>query len=256
VIARTYPQFAVQMAELDWPASELRLIRAAYDLAVTLFAGAERGSGASFVDHLVGTASAAVIGGGTATVAAAGLLHAAYEQGDFGDGRPSPSRAHRQRVVDAVGSEVEDLVYRYHRLGWSPEVVRGELDRADAIADAHRTVLLLRIANQVDDTLDGGIVVSGKQTMSVHLPDVRGQVAELAERLGLGDLAVVARRELTAVPPTVPPELVLGGGGSRTRLPLSARQRWSWRLLLSTIERRLRRIAGFARRMVVARSRG
>ncbi len=68
-LAQTYPQFARQLSVEPWSSREFALVRAAWELAAGLFAGAERGSGKPFVDHLIGTASGVSIGGGNPELA-------------------------------------------------------------------------------------------------------------------------------------------------------------------------------------------
>ena len=52
VIAQTYPHLARQLSAEPWSSREFALVRAAWEMAAELFAGAERGSGKPFVDHL------------------------------------------------------------------------------------------------------------------------------------------------------------------------------------------------------------
>ena len=107
-LAQTYPQFARQLSVEPWSSREFALVRAAWELAAGLFAGAERGSGKPFVDHLIGTASGVSIGGGNPDTVAAALVHAAYDQGDFGDGHRGALASHRRRVRAALGATVEE----------------------------------------------------------------------------------------------------------------------------------------------------
>ena len=224
-IAQTYPQLAVQLAGTHWGHSELTSVRTAYELAATLFAAAERGSAKPFVDHLVGTASAVIIGGGPAPAVAAALLHAAYDQGDFGDGRNGPHTTHRKRIRATVGDTIENLVYRYNQLGWSPTVAEHALRDVDHATPQMRSVLLIRIANEIDDATDGGLVLSAKQHLAVHSEQTRRIAVRLAEHIGTPEFAALAQHELFDPPPVFPPELIVGTIRSRTRLPASTSRR-------------------------------
>lgn len=230
-VAQTYPQLARQLAAVGWSGSDLRRVRSAFDLASSLFVGAERGSAKPFIDHLVGTASCTMIGGGGPRAVAAALLHAAYDQGDFGTGRTGATDRHRRRLIDAVGADVEDLVLRYHRLEWTPAAARSALERLLRLDDVERTVLLVRIANEVDDGLDGGLVLSGKGALEVYSPEVRQIVVDIADRLASDDLCELARGVLLGEPSTFPPELIVGKVGSSARVPERAVLRPRLRML-------------------------
>lgn len=228
-LAQTYPQLARQLVDTGWSSTELASIRAAYDLAASLFVGAERGSGKPFIDHLVGSASGVLLGGGNADAVAAALLHAAYAQGDFGDGRSRTRDANRRRVRAAVGAAVENLAFAYDQLGWSPAVAATAVANVAAASAPERSVLLMRVANEVDDALDGELVLSGKQHLVEHTHVVHQSVVELAERIGTPELASMARDVLLTAPPRFPPELIVGAIDSRMRMPKSARPRLSVR---------------------------
>lgn len=225
-LAQTYPQLAVQLAATGWPGGELASVRAAYDLAALLFVGAERGSGKPFIDHLVGTASAVLLGGGDSTTVAAALLHAAYDQGDFGRGRSSAGEANRRTVRDEVGPAVEALVFAYHRFRWSPAAASDAASTVDEASAVERAVLLMRVANEIDDAIDGGLLLSGKLHHAEHQRSVHLAVVELAERIGTPTLARLARTTLLTPPPPIPAELIVGNGASKHRVPKSARRRW------------------------------
>jgi (p)ppGpp synthase/HD superfamily hydrolase len=240
-IAQNYPQLAVQLTRAGWSSADLTSVREAYDLAATLFVARERGSAKPFIDHLVGTASGVLLGGGDAVQVAAALLHAVYDQGDFGDGHTGMRPAHRRRVAATVGGPVEDLVHRYHDLGWTFEVASkavATIGDADPRAEA---VLLIRVANEVDDAIDGGLVLSGKQHLEVHSTEMRTIAVQLAEHVGTAAFATVARDVLLGEPFTFPSALILGNVVSRTRTPESRSRRLS--LMVARAQARARRVA-------------
>lgn len=242
--AQTYPQFAVQLSTADWSSRDLELVRAAFDLAASLFSAAERGSGKPFIDHLIGTASAVLLGGGNPSAVAAALLHAAYDQGDFGDGRRGPRPKHRRLVVEAVGPLVEDLVFRYHQMTWTNAAASREALCASDAPEPKRAVLLVRVANEIDDAMDGALVLSGKDRLPTHGRMVHEDVVRLAEIVGTAQFAVLARSTLLDEQPKFPPELVIGVGASRVCLPSSAKQLLRVRLVL--LLRRMKASAKFS----------
>ncbi len=221
-LAQTYPQLAVQLAGCGWPSSDFALVRRAHDEAAALFVGAERGSAKPFIDHLVGTASGVILGGGTAETVAAALLHAAYDQGDFG-GRGWSEGAARRRLVDVVGPVVEDLVHRYSRLAWSADLIESIARTVGSAVGAERQVLLIRVANEVDDAVDGGLVLSRKAEVDIFGSAPRRAVVRIAEAVAADDLVAMARAELLGDQRSFPEELIPGGGESHWRLPRSAR---------------------------------
>src|SRR5262249_6068970 len=117
--AQTNLQLYGQLLALGHASADVAAGAEAYELAMRLLAGCFRGSGKPFLAHAVGTAS--VLGSVRARVpvVSAGLLHAAYTLGEFGNGWRGASPAKRAEVRRAVGSEVEELVTRYTELEWS-----------------------------------------------------------------------------------------------------------------------------------------
>jgi (p)ppGpp synthase/HD superfamily hydrolase len=149
--AQTNLQLYRQLHDSDYPPSDLLLVRDGYEFAIRLFAGHFRGSGKPFVAHLVGTASILAALDAPCVVIVAGLLHAAYEQGDFGLTR---WRARRARIRAALGDAAEELVWRYNEMPWTPrEVERLQADPA-VLSETDRWIALMRLANELDDNLD------------------------------------------------------------------------------------------------------
>jgi hypothetical protein len=222
-LAQTYPQLAVQLADAGWPGADLLAVRRAYDLAATIFAGHVRGSGKPFTAHLVGTASCLLLDGAPAATVAAGLLHAAYEQGDFGDRSSGRTPARAARLRAGAGESVEEIVAAYFRLGWSPDVAQRLAETIGELPAPVQAAVRVRLANEVDEAVDAGLVLSGKIDLPGAVP--HEAVLELAAHLAGPAFVERARAVLSAPPPPMPPELVMGGGYSSVRLPPSARWR-------------------------------
>jgi hypothetical protein len=72
---------------------------------------------------VVGTASVLASLRSSATVVAAGLLHNAYEQGDFGVGGGGRSQASRREIRRVLSPEVEEYVSRFPDLHWRSRAV-------------------------------------------------------------------------------------------------------------------------------------
>ena len=151
IIVQTNPALYRQLHDLGCASESLAEIRAAYELAAALFAGCVRPCGRPFLPHLIGTASVLAELGARVAVVAAGLLHATYEQDDFGSLR---WRNRRTRVHGAVGAAVEHLILRYDALKWNSSTIPQMSDRLDVLEKPDRSVLLMRLANEVDDHAD------------------------------------------------------------------------------------------------------
>ncbi len=188
--AQTNLQLYRQLAAEDYAAAEVRTLAGAYELGLRLFPGMYRGSGKPFLAHLVGTASVLASLGARTPVVATGLLHAVYTHGEFGNGRRGMSGPKRAAVREAVGEEVEDLIARYTRLTWRRHTIPQILARVETMTPVERDVLLVRLANELEDHLDLGILYAAdverrREFMRADLP----AAVEMAERLGFPELA-------------------------------------------------------------------
>lgn len=163
-------------------------IRSAYELSTKLFAGRFRPCGRPFVAHLVGTASILAEIGAPEELVEAGLIHAAYEQGDFGFTR---WRDRRKRVRDAVGAAVEDLVLGYSKMRWNARTIRHLSIHLDQTTEFDRSVLLIRVANELEDHLDFAALLCRKAVYEDN--SVRELVTGIAERLRQPRLAEALR---------------------------------------------------------------
>jgi (p)ppGpp synthase/HD superfamily hydrolase len=187
---QTNLQLYAQLVHLGYSEADLATVARSYELSMALFPGTYRASGKPFLAHLVGTAGIIATLRARAPVVATGLLHAAYTHGEFGNGWLGVSNAKRARVRAAVGPEIEDLVARYTALRWAPATIPAIRARLDAMTGLERDVLLVRLANELEDHLDLGILYPGDvprrlRFMREDLP----AAVEMAERLGYPELA-------------------------------------------------------------------
>jgi len=181
--AQTNIQFFNQLRSLEYSAADLVLIRGSYELAMELFAGRFRPSGKPFLCHLVGTASILASLKVSPVLVAAGLLHAAYMQGNFGAGRGGMSRAKR-RVRSVVSDEVEKLIASYAKLPWSDKTVPEIYETLDRMSNSDRDMLLLRLANELEDHLDlGALHCANAESRRKHIQSYLHLCVQMAERL-------------------------------------------------------------------------
>ncbi len=208
-----YPQTNLQLyVQLrGWATADLRRIRDSHDLARLLFSARYRGSGKPFLAHLVGTAGILAAHGADVATVCAGLLHAAYDQGDFGL-RGRRRAASRRRLRLAAGADAEEIVWRYASLRWEDP-------------DIDRRALFVGIANTLEETLDLGLLYVGSRKRAAELRTL-DRAIDAAERHGFGALARELREGRAAhAAGTVPAELVDGREGSYTLPPPSYRRR-------------------------------
>jgi len=165
-------------------------VRAGYDLALGLFTASFRGSGKPLLSHLVGTASILASIGQSPAIVTGGLLHAAYALGDFGDGRFGTTDAKRERVRAAVGREVEDLVARYTAFDWNRNTIPSIRQRVGQLTSVERDVLVIRLANELEDHLDYGVLYCGNgESRREYIRSPLNQSVDMARELGLATLA-------------------------------------------------------------------
>lgn len=161
----------------------------AYTLAMRLFAGLHRASGKVFLAHLVGTASALVEARARLPVVVAGLLHAAYTHGEFGDGGRGMTSIKRTHVATVVGEECEDLIARYANFRWRCEALSGLRATLSGLSGVDRDVVLMRLANELDDHLDLGILYYSDAEQRLGLLEPLAVCVDLARDLGHHRLA-------------------------------------------------------------------
>jgi (p)ppGpp synthase/HD superfamily hydrolase len=193
--AQTNLQLFRQMRQEGYGDADLEAVRRAYDLAARLFTCMYRGSGKPLLAHLVGTASVLVSLRARVPLVAAGVLHAAYFFGDFGDARGGATPAKRQRLAEAAGAEVEEIIRRYDALRWDSQTIAEIHAGAGSLSGLDREVLLLRLANELEDHLDLGVLYCGNaDTRRKAVREWLHLCVELAQRLEQPALASAFER--------------------------------------------------------------
>lgn len=190
-VAQTNLQLYDQILALGWADADIALVRRAYELAIELFSNRYRSNGKPFLAHLVGTGSILAQNGTSPPAVTAGLIHAAYSQGRFGVLELRLS-ARRGRVRRAIGDDAEDLLFRYAQFRWNPEARRSlaaRLAAGEAFSTPDRELVLMRLANTLEDHLDGGMLYSAKGQRRRTTDEDMALTVELADRLGAPLLA-------------------------------------------------------------------
>lgn len=193
--AQTNIQLLNQLCRQGYSEAELGCILKAYKLAISLFTVYFRGDGKTFIAHLVGTASILASVNVPVDVVAAGLLHAAYLQGDFGDGEKGISNSKREQVRRAVGKDIEEYIAKYNAFEWNEQNISAIAPSLNTLNLSDRHVLLIRLANELEDHLDLGILYCANFEKRLRYVNRSGDLmVKMAEELGFPSLATELER--------------------------------------------------------------
>jgi len=208
--AQTNIQLINQLRRDGYSSAEIGSVLSSYELSIHLFTGLFRASGKTFIAHVVGTAS--VLGSlrVPSKLVSAGLIHAAYTHGDFGNGEKGISDAKRNQVRSVVGNEVEDYVAKFTALRWNEDVISAIHDSLGLLDPVGRDVLLMRLANELEEYLDLGILYCGdEKRQQANYINRNGQLmTQMAEKLGFPALAATLEQAfkeaaVADLPPTL-----------------------------------------------------
>lgn len=155
----------IQLHRLGASPDTLILMQKTYRLAQRMFAGQFRGGGKPFVCHLVGTASTMADYDRRPVLLVASMLHAAFEFGEFPDGRfGGETPAHVAWLAKQIGAHATNLVATHNRTDFSPNAVAAMAEVAkQGRPGIDRDMLLMRLCNEVDDLSDGGSAFAAKR---------------------------------------------------------------------------------------------
>ncbi|MEN9222714.1 MAG: HD domain-containing protein [Thermostichus sp. BF3_bins_97] len=204
--AQTNLQLFNQAIQQGYCSEDLQSLAKAYRVTIELFTGMFRPSGKTFVAHLVGTASILMSLNQSVDIVIAGLLHAAYANGDFGLGGQKGIAAAKQSYLQTqLGNEIESYVEQYTKLKWDPEAPLKLLSKLDQLDQAEKDVILIRLANELEEYLDFGMVYNGFEKSQRYSRHDTEAIKRLAEELGFPNLAqslveAIAANEQVSIP--------------------------------------------------------
>ena len=184
--ALTYPQLMNQARHRGWDEATLSRLRHAYACAEEWFDGFYRGQGEPFICHLVRTASIVLAEDQPVEVVAAALLHSSYLLGRFQDPRLEKA-TEKERVLlrEAVGADVEVLIWDYHCFPWyCKEALDGHLARFDDYGEREHRLLVMRLANELEDHLDLNMAYRGTRSFQEEIGEYGPRCVALAKQLG------------------------------------------------------------------------
>ena len=225
-VAQTNIQLFNQLSRSGYSTSDLTLVYKAYYLATELFPGYLHGNGKVFIANLLGTASILGSVGAPAELIAAGLLHAVYPRGDFGDGTRGISDSKRKQIRESVGEKVEKYVARYTTFRWKIDTLADIKQNLNNFDSFNRNVVLLRLADDLEGHLDMGVLYrterAERTTKSKYVNGNDKLIIQIAVDLGYDSLAnqlELAYQEETLA--NVYPELRSQSNGGKWLLPKS-----------------------------------
>lgn len=176
----------VQLRERGFSHADIIRVRDAYLIACKMFNGRYRKNSRAFICHAVGAASASAQYTDQIEIIIASLLHAAYDGGQFPDGRVGKiTDAHRQWLKNEVGTVVEAILVRLQQFDF--EMGDPEKIVEKGIKQRDEDLLFMALAHEIDDMVDGGLAVVQKYGGSI---EKRVEAcAILARRIGEEDIA-------------------------------------------------------------------
>lgn len=193
-IAQTHLQLFRQMHGNGYSATELAMVADAYRTATKLFANRFRPCGRPFVAHLIGTGAILVWLKAPIHLVVAALSHAAYQEGDFPNSLEGMTPRKRKVLSAAIGLEAEALVAAYTLGSRSLTGLRASHARFKEMSSMERDVLLMQLANELDDYRDLAANHAANAAERIEVIRQSGQLqVELAERLGRPELARALR---------------------------------------------------------------
>lgn len=188
IYAQTNLQLYNQLRVAKYSEQALLTVQEGYKLILELFSNRYRANGKSFISHLVGTASILVSQQAPLEVIVAGLLHAVYAQGDFGDRKSGITPSRQAYITQAVSPEIEALIANYTTLPWHAQTLIDLKNRATTLTLQEQRVVLIRLANELEDYLDLGMLYCRKdnQIRKGITPEL---MVEFAQICGYSSLA-------------------------------------------------------------------
>lgn len=184
-----------QAAAAGFADPDLGRLRNAHDLALGLVDGLYRKYSTPFLCHMIRTASITISETRSMDVILAALLHAVYILNTFqGSSRRGPRKSDRELLRERIGPAAEELVAIYTVTPWGrSEVLETYAMNVAGHPPRTRELLLLALANELEDHLDAAEAYAG--TAGKDVVDERHAAAclSLAEGLGHTELATDLR---------------------------------------------------------------
>ena len=197
--SQTFGGLYEEARQSGW-SGELDDLVQAYTLVEPMFTGWCRASGRPLLCHLIGTASLMLQHGGTRDEVLAAMTHAVIESGAYGRWGARPREDVRPLIEDALPPGCLRYVEAYSDFQWRAFVEAAEQDLQGALKTVDKTVLKLRIVNEMDDCLDWPFLTERRRAEGLRECDVSIKAARASGWAGLADHVVAVRDTIAAVP--------------------------------------------------------
>lgn len=204
--AQTNIQLYKQLQAVGYSVDDITVVWKAYDLAKELFACLYCPSGKTYLAHVVGVGSILGSLGLPINVVVAGLLHGVYECGDFGEGWSLDRK--KGLVQQTVGPQIDHDIGAYQDLEWTRFTIPVIRNSVTHLRSSDRDVLAMRLASELEDLLDGGILFcSDAESRQQHFRDLGYLHVNMAELLDYPTLAEEFKNALHYInrSPSIPP---------------------------------------------------
>ena len=198
--ALTYPQLMNQALQRGWDEATLSRLRHTYECAEEWFDGFYRGQGEPFICHLVRTASIVLTEDQSVDAVIASLLHSSYSLGRFQNRRlEKATEAERPMLQKQIGKKAEQIIWDFQHFPWyCREALDQHLGQFDSYGEMERQILVIRLANELEDHLDLGMVYRGTRSFKEEMREYGPRSVALAKRLGRTWLAGELEETFTA----------------------------------------------------------
>jgi len=187
--AQTNIQLYHQCMALEYGDLDLVALRDSYRLAQAWFNGLYRGCGRPFLVHLIGTASILARHGAPVSLVTAGMLHSVYEFGALGIGGRGITDEKRRYVAHKTNPGIEILLCNYASIDWYGKGFTELEENLDDMPLLIARVLLLRMANELEERHDRSLAFFAKKNASTDFLEPWFPLfRKVAERIGASGL--------------------------------------------------------------------
>ena len=206
-----------------------------------LYSGYFLASGRTEIEHVVGTASILGVLKAPASVIAAGLVHNAYDNGDFGSHRYGVTATKRKVIIHTVGEDVERYVQKFHILRTQRQSLTAPIGDIDALDDIERFALLIDLSERLEHDLNDGGLLQYRKYVDRNCHNMV-DVAQKLQFPHLADAILNATRDRSTANCIVR-ELAKRSSGNRSQwiVPASCRKKFTF-LCHAAIVEGLRRV--------------
>ena len=186
-LAQTYPQLMNQLRDCGYSQEEMERVREVFELALRFSDGIYRASGVPLVQHLIRTASILIVEKQSLKIVIVGLLHAAFVLSRFESSlRSTGTRRQRLDLELIGGEEIIRTLQDYEAIGWySEDELNEHLHQIHTYGDSLRSLLVVRLANELEDRLDHASDYDASDTEAERSVRRLEKYVALAEQLDL-----------------------------------------------------------------------